>query len=683
MNDVLRNNLIFWSRLGFGYDPPVFDENGKPVIFNDTLSEIEYHKSFYKKGIKLHSFIVSSGWVGNNKYDYTVADRVLDAAVTIGEDVLLIPRVKLNPPIEWCKENPEELFVYWDGPREKDEIRKIVGTPEHDRIGYDAPDGYYMGNPKYNKPNFTGKVSLQSFTSDKWLLAAKEALKRFILHVEERYPGKIFGYHIAYGTSGETLLWGRIDGNYGDYGICCTKKFRQYLNDNYNIDVPLPSPQQRYGVKDTLRDFMRVDNKISVYFDEFISKTNVNAINELCKTVKKTSPNSITGVFYGYLMADNIAYSGHTEIETLLNSPYVDFIASPKDYYRCTPGDSGGELSVPQSINLMKTWVDECDVRTHLAQKPDDSSKLDDLSWLSENIIQTKNAILRELSKNLSHNSGMWLMDLGGGWYDDEEMMELVGEVAKLSETVQKRPHESASDVLILIDEHSILQTAISKDCLTGFCADFICNTKKTGVLTDIYRFSDIRHIDLSKYKAIVFAYTLKINQEEIEYIKKNSTASFIFNYAAGCISDEGFSLSNTENLTGFKLSDDSKNYYDFSSIKIIDDGECIFENEKGSVASKIVNGRIHIMNNVPFIDVSTLKNLYNLCGCHMYSPENTVIYGDKRFITVLSDGKMYDDYIYLKKPAKWENLLNGEKGYGDKIKLKLEPYEAAFILFH
>ncbi len=674
MDNILRNNLIFWSRLGFGYDPPLFDEDGKEVLFNESLSELNYHKRFYEKGVKLHSFIVSSGWVGNNKFDYTVTDRVMDAAASIGDDVKLLPRVKLNPPVEWCKENPEELFVYYDGPRDKDEIQSVVGTAEHDYIGYDAPDGYYMGNPKFNRPNRTGSVARQSFTSEKWLKDAKDALVRFIKHVEKRYPGKILGYHVAYGTSGETILWGRIDANYGDYGIDCTKKFDSYLKENYNFSSPLPAPDERYLKKDTLKDFLRVENKTSVYFDEFTSKVNARATEEFCKTVKEVSPNSVTGVFYGYLMVDNIVYTGHTDIDTLVNSPYVDFFAAPKAYYRCTPGDSGGDLSVPQSINLKKTWVDECDVRTHLAQKSDDST------WLANDIVQTKNAILRELSKNLSHDSGLWLMDLGGGWYDDDDMMEFVGEVSKINELVRKRPLKSASDVLVLIDENSIAQAGVSEHCFTGYCSDFICNTKKTGVLVDTFRLSDIRKIDLSNYKAIVFGYTLKINPEDIEYIKANSDAAFVFNYAAGCISEGNFSLSNTEKLTGFEL-EESGTVYDFPNIKIVNHSNLLLENEYGNVASKMIDGRVCVMNTVPYIDVHTLRKIYELAGCHIYSPENTVVYGDKRFVTVLSDGKEYDDFINLTKPSKWENLLTGETGFSDKVKLTLKPFEAAMLL--
>lgn len=675
----LKNHIIFWSRLGFGFDPPFLNEKGQPVLFNESLSELKYHKSLYEKGIKIHSFIVNSGWIGVNQYDYTVTDRVMDAAASIGEDVLLIPRVKLNPPIDWCKENPEELFVYHGGPSDQSEIRAIVGTEKHDILGYEAPNGYYMGDPKYNRPNVGGTVSRQSFSSEVWLADAKKALEKFVLHVEEKYPGKILGYHVAYGTSGETILWGRASHRYGDYGISHTKKFKAYQKEKLGTELDLPSDAERYLNKKTLRDFLRIDNEVSVCYDEFTSKVNARATEELCKVVKKAAPNALAGVFYGYLMVHNAVYTGHTEIDSLLSSPYVDFFAAPKSYYRCGPGDAGGEIGLAQSINLKKLWMDECDVRTHLA-KSDLSA-----SWLSAGGVQTKNALLRELSKNLSHDSGFWLMDLGGGWYEDPDLLDYVEKLNQINQLVREKEHQSAAEVLVLMDENSILRAGVSKHCLRSYCKDFVCNSKKAGVLVDVYRKSDVKKIDLSRYKIIVFAYTYELEQEELAYMKKaNGKAAFLFQYAAGCIQNGKFSLENVYKTTGFHLeekglSEDPKQ--DFPMLSLCEEEGLVLKTEKGSAAQKTVEGRVHIFNTIPYLEVSQIKELYRLAGCHFHTPEHVVLYGDRRFITALSDGEQIDDFILLEQARKWKNAFTGESGQGDRIKLQLKPYEGAMFL--
>ena len=120
-SDFLKDNPVFWSRLGFCYDPPMKDEDGKPIVFcKDYGKYMRFHKDFSKAGVKIHTCILHSGWVGINEYDYSLTDSILEEIFSQDEEVYYIPRIKLNPPIDWCKENPEELFVYYEGPREKE-----------------------------------------------------------------------------------------------------------------------------------------------------------------------------------------------------------------------------------------------------------------------------------------------------------------------------------------------------------------------------------------------------------------------------------------------------------------------------------------------------------------------------------------------------------------------------------
>lgn len=54
--DFLRNNPIFWSRLGFCYDPPIKGEDGLPIVFSKNYEKfINYHRMFAKAGVKIHT----------------------------------------------------------------------------------------------------------------------------------------------------------------------------------------------------------------------------------------------------------------------------------------------------------------------------------------------------------------------------------------------------------------------------------------------------------------------------------------------------------------------------------------------------------------------------------------------------------------------------------------------------
>lgn len=673
----IRENIIFWSRLGFGLDPIILDDDGLPVIYDKTFSQLKTHQNFYEKGIKIHSFILNSGWIGDGKYDYTVTDMTMDKACEIGEDAKLLPRIKLNVPIDWCRNHPEEVFVYPGGPSDAESIRNMVGTSDHDYYGYEAPDGIYMGDPKYRRKNVNGKICLQSFSSDKWLEDAGAALQKLIAHLEEKYPDRIIGYHIAYGTSGETIMWGRISGRYGDYGITNRRKFSEFLREKYGIDAPIPTPVERYSQMDTLSRFMRADNKISRYYDEFTDEMNSRAIEYFCKAVKEIAPERLTGIFYGYFMGvQNIAYTGHTELEKLLSSPYVDFFAAPKTYYRSGPGDSCAEFGVTQSVNLSKVWVDECDIRTHLAAADTPPE------WRNNDIHQTENCLTRELAKNMSHNSGFWFMDLGGMWYSSDEMMELVGRLNRINEQVRKKPYASVSDVLLLVDEKSVSTTSISMDCLKSYVTDFICNTKMSGVVLDVHRQKDIYSLDLSKYKLVIFAYTFRNCASDLEYIKSKTDAAIMFNYAAGCLEGGDFSLENTKSLSGFTLSEKEVSEYDFPALEILDRDNVIRADKHGEVVYKEVDGRLHIMNTVPYLDVDSIRKITTLCGCHNYCDANYTLYADSRFIALTAGAEPFCGKLRLPETKKWRNMKTGECGEASEIALNMKPYDTAVFIF-
>ena len=91
MKEFLRNNPVFWSRLGFAYDPPLRDENGELIVFNSSLEKYgNYHRSFSKIGVNLHTCILPSGWVGVNEYDYSLTDKVMDEVFRNNDDIYFI-----------------------------------------------------------------------------------------------------------------------------------------------------------------------------------------------------------------------------------------------------------------------------------------------------------------------------------------------------------------------------------------------------------------------------------------------------------------------------------------------------------------------------------------------------------------------------------------------------------------
>lgn len=680
--EFLRDNPMFWSRLGFCYDPPTKGEDGFPIVFSKNYDKfINYHRMFAEAGVKVHTSILHSGWVGVDEYDYLETDKVIESIMQIN-DIYYMPRIKLNVPVSWCKDNPEDVFVY-DKPLTKDEILNAVDTTKQDILGYESSRGYYQAGEYIDtRPNVGGIISLQSLSSKKWLNDAAEALKRLIVRIENsKFADRIIGYQVAFGPCGESMHWGRATNRYGDYGINHLKNFydfgickygkREILSEKWfqpdisRNNITIPDVLTRYGRKDTLKEFFRGSKEdiILVDYDEFLSNNVVDALNLFGKTVKENSNNKICGGFYGYFIhIGNAGYAGHLELEKLLNTDYIDFLAAPIPYYRRSVGEPSGEMCSAQSVNLKKLWVDEIDIRTHKAPIQTDGLEC------CKNIDDTVTIFWREAVKCISHNSSFWWMDLGGGWFDDKELIPHLKSILKFNKTVRSKKHESVSDVLIVVDEKSIYNMTVSEELKYAFLEDFICEAHCSGALVDVYRYADLFKMDLSQYKLIIFAYNFNVNEEEFKSLKLPENCTIMYNYAFGIHSDK-YLVKNIKKLTGFDVLEDGMyDKYRFPKLKFAD-----FD---GDLCEKTIFGKNCIMNLRPYMKADDIRKIAQNSGAKIYTPGLCTVYGDNRAIGFFSKEDISGEFLFPQY-GKYTDAITLESFVGEKLNFKLNKNSA------
>ncbi len=673
----LKEKPIFWSRLGFCDDPTIPDEQGRPSDWDRDFTAFEkYHRDFEKIGVNIHSSILHSGWVGNDTYDYTMTDRTLDSFFSACQDSYYLPRVKFNVPLDWCRKYPEHVFLYENGPRDPEEIASLVGTLKQDLLGYESANGRYANED--GRPNLNGVISLQSISSPQWRHDAGVALEKLMEHIENgKYADRVVGYHICFGPSGENLHWGRESARYGDYGIEALRQFYDYGMEKYGSrevlaekwmqpeitrdTVCLPSAYARYSNTNTLKDLFRgkPEDVIIIDYEEFLSRNVADAIEYFGKIVKDRDAEKLVGTFYGYhVYVRNSNYAGHLAMDQMLNSPYVDFLAAPFQYHMRRAGEPSGEMSAVQSVNRKKIWVDETDCRTHL--EPNKTGVLAG----AENLEQTNAALWREACKNISHDSGFWWMDLGGGWYDSPEIMQLVENIYQVSQKVRKVPHKSISDVLMVVDENSLYRMGVNQEAFSGFQMSFGTRTRMTGALVDIYRMADLQEIDLQQYKLIVFALDVCVPENFLETLKFAEDTTLMFNYAFG-IWGETFDLQNVTKHTGFELEE-------YSSEKL----PMLRTTDKQLVASKIVNGRMHIINLKPRMPENEQREILRQAGVRLYAPEGFTVYGDNRIFGVFSNVD-YAGEIELPEKARYVEVNTGKIYEGTHIQVQMNGKSA------
>lgn len=665
--EFLRRNPIFWSRLGYEMEKPDLEVH---------LRHAERHKAMYDKGILVHSCIVPVGWVGPDQYDYTLTDHYLELLFSHAPDVLYLPRVKLNVPAGWCEAHPEDVFVYAEGPRKLEEIKALIGTEAHGS----------------HPPKPTDLLAQQSFSSQQWISDASEALRRFIDHVEASpWADRIIGYHLAYGTAGETTQWGTWDSNprhKGDYGISATKAFLEYAEKRgKHYDAVPPIDERFYIEKDGISHryhvgtptldqlfFHTEQDEQSILYSEFTRDMNMDALEAFCKVAKDKVPQKVVGVFHGYITEpENCANMQHTGFDRMLNSPYIDFVAGPKGYNRVGPTDPGLGQAVPNSVNRKKLWVDEIDNRTHLCtwRGPKD--------YPAENFDQTRAAYWREFTKNVIFHQGYWWMDLGGGWLDSEEIrneVKLLNETSKAlyqEEEGQKR----VAEVLMVINENAMHRIRPNFELHKATIHHTGSILKECGAPVDFYRTADLAEIDLSCYKVIVFLNAFCEDAEELQEIlsKTRPDCHIVWNYAAGILDAKtgAFGPENSKKLTGFSLGE-----YPYGGIAEYappcypvlyvreDEGVTpLARYSDGNVklaSKKTADGRTHILNAHPIsLNVEGARALLEEAGVHLYAPAYCVVNADNRFLYLLSE-KEQEVTVRFKEPTTCQNLFTGER---------------------
>ena len=575
------------------------------------------------------------------------------------------------------------------GPREKEAIRALVGTPKHDLLGYQSPRGYYTaGGWQDDRPNVGGVIGNQSFSSQKWLRDAGEALRRLIRRIEDGpYGNRVPAYHIAYGASGESCLWGRCNvHDNADYGITNRKAFFDWGMKKYgslealreawhqpflareNAEVPPPSHKE--GAIRNMNEFMRSapEDRICTDYDLFMSDVNMDAMEHFGKIVKKETNGKPVGAFYGYFLeVARSTYTGYNGIERFMKSPWVDFIAAPKR-------EGGGEMSVAQSINRSKLWMDELDNRTFLANGVG-------IEYKSSGLEETKAIMWREAAKNLSHGSSFWWMDLGGGWYDSPDLLAEIARIEKTSAKIRGRKRESISSM------------------------------NRVGAPYDLYRMNDLETLDLTPYKLILFLNPFRVQSGQWKRISARfpENVTLLWNYAPGMILDDVCKAENIGIFTGFEVAERANNPYlplktagalqgtsDLVWAPHIADDVCpvadncpVFEitgpaavkplafYENGGIAAGEMTREKQriIYTAVPLFKTEHLRKLMEQSQCKCLAPVNTLVYGDSRFIAVFAWAECH--FMFSLPPAKWREAVSGNcREGGSRINVKLKANE-------
>lgn len=501
-------------------------------------------RNFGEAGIDLIQIDLNlrDAWQPDGATDISEAVRELSAAEAANPRCAVIIRLHMNPPRWWLENHPEEETVYGE-PGEWFE---------------DLPDRLIGGDNQH-----AHRVSI---ASELWQEEAVRQLHAFCVQLESHPAGGcVAGIQPACGMFGE---WHSFGGRFSpDYSPAQLRAFRTFLREKYGNDEGLraawhqpdasietaviPPPSARITAHDGYFHDPQTERNVC---DSLISfhRANADAMLRFCRTVKEAwNKPVVTGSFFGYAFGVGFIYGGHLEIDRVLNSPWIDYLAAPQIYGEMRrPGFSGHSRGVVESVRLhKKLWLTEMDQRPEgvRLEAPGGDPASDHV---------TIGLMRRHAADCLTHGHGFWFYDhrvipldggasgnrslyLKHGWWDTPVLMAEVDRERRLFDKFSRTPYETAAEILCVWSFESHYYEAYTEKCA---CPEedmlhFLEQISRSGAVTDDVYITDLPLVDFSRYKAVFFLNSVMVPPESREIIRKlrdNPAVQTVFFYADG-----------------------------------------------------------------------------------------------------------------------------------------------------
>jgi hypothetical protein len=520
-----------------GGDAAIFVD-GKPLpgymfTFSGGLHP-GYHREIAQAGVHLYcdwfgsSVDSDMGHVAPDKYDYSQYDRYFAAILDVDPQAYFLPHVGVTGARWWQQSHPDEMCQFENG-----------------------------------------KKGPTSFASELWRRQMREDLRRLIAYLRKApYADRIIGYTFFNGYTAEWQMWGTWQTSRDDYSVPAMRAFCAFLKNRYQTDLHLQDAWADPGVTlatarmpdwakrrpegtQALRDLKTERPAIDFY--EFISNMDADALLYVARVVREaTQGQSLVGTYYAYLTAHGINQqdSGHLAAQRVFDSPDIDFLMSPPNYWYRKPGEACTFMSASDSLRLRgKLWLDESDHRTHLSDPGAGYGR-------AANLKETLGVFWREVAEVLTKRAAVSWFDMGGGWFSQPQVLANVGRGYRILQESLPARKRFAPEIGVFVDPESFyyMRPTVANGALD---LQQVVTMPQSGAPWDFCLLADIGDARLPDYKLYIFLNAFRIDPARREAIHRKlqrNGATALFVYAPGYFAPEGASLANMQALTGIKI---------------------------------------------------------------------------------------------------------------------------------
>ena len=524
---------------------------------------------------------------------------------------------------------------------------------------------------------------------------------------EQSYYNRVYGLKIGGGQSYEWMIRGTGPDQGPDYSLVSREGFKKYLKKVYGTDEAL---QEAWGDSTVTLDTAEAPgwkernaptniyagdadtgkrSRNIVDWNLWLNEASADSFLYYCQIAKEeTDGKSIVGGYNGYLWTSNSYDSqgmAHTAAERVLDSEYVDWIASPISYNERILGQSNAYMALIDSVQEHgKLYIAEQDNRTYLSSSyagaPWDANwdfSIGQTRTEADTILQQK----RDFANAMINGAGLWQYDMYGGWLDDDQIYQYLRDAKAEYDFSVFMDRDVRNEVAIFVgDETYAYMRAGQPNMLYPLFEPMLMQQRKhlskMGAGYDTYTLSSLMDGKVEPHKLNIifspFEITPEMNESIDKYLKCNGQY-VVWVYLPGISDGSTLSAEHMKRVTGFDvgISEGKAGL----QVRLADSGTVVTEGIEGLIygnstpnavspltyirntadvtvlgynmdgskkpgfGMKNMGDWTSIYSSAPCLDVRLLRNLLELAGCHIYSENSEdVIYSNNHYVALHSD---------------------------------------------
>lgn len=490
-------------------------------------------------------------WDGEGGYDYRQYELHIRAIVEKDPAARLILFVGGKPPARWQGNHPDEMILREDGKR----------------------------------------LDIANAGSEPWIADSTEAVRRFVAHFEScDLADHVAGYNLLYDCNEWLLGYTK----HTDFSPPAQAHFRRWLRAAYGDDPaalrrawkddgasfegaepPRDADYDAHGMRGMFDRHEKFGTRASDYL-RFFNGNVADLLLAYARAVKQAaSGRKLVSAMFGYTFSylsgqRSPAHSGHLEVMRVLESPDVDLLHSPYDYYnRCLGGGHYSQVTVDSFLLHGKAFADQIDSKTHVHRFDRGNAAT---PWESAQLL--KRDVAFSLTRHAYHyyyemNTPCWRGRHGVVEFREQDFSppDIQATMRRLSalaaRNVRERP-AGATQVALLTSRESNYHRAYDKrygalylQALRNYFLAY------AGAPFHEFFVEDFDRIP-QDYKLYVFPdanYVPAAQRGRIRRRLEQAAATALWFYAPGYLDETGGATANMEALTGMRFALDRQAY--------------------------------------------------------------------------------------------------------------------------